>query len=283
MPQVEIQAFPKVNLFLHVTGKREDGYHLLDSLVVFPKGIADAIRVSDSDALTLNIDGTFSTWLQVAEENLVRSAFHRFPKRGHAGVKIDLEKNIPIGAGLGGGSADAAATIHALEQLYGKKLEKEERDRILLSLGADVPVCYEARPCRLQGIGEIITPWESVPSFYIALVWPGVPSHTKNVFAAYDRHFTVPLPELPIFSNQNDFLEFLDGTGNDLAQAAEKTCPVITEARTVMQNQKGCLLSRMTGSGSCVFGLFMNEAHSKDAAEALADHDPAWWARAGQF
>lgn len=278
MPQVEIQAFPKVNLFLHVTGKRDDGYHLLDSLVVFPTGVADVIRVEEGEGFTLT--GEFSGELQNGEDNLALRALRAFPGTKTAAIK--LEKNIPLGTGLGGGSADAAATIRALEKLFGP-LDAFARGRILLSLGADVPVCYVSAPCHFQGIGEIIRPVSALPSFYIVLAWPGVPSFTKDVFAAYQPVYKSPLSSLPAFKTQDDLLAFLITTQNDLATAAEKTCPPIMAARMAMESQKGCALARMTGSGSCVFGLFKTEEEASAAQHSIAAKNPGWWVRAGQF
>lgn len=279
MARITLQARPKVNLFLHVTGKRDDGYHLLDSLVVFPDGINDTLTFDDGDYFTLR--GEFAPLLTGDDQdNLVLRAVRAFP--GQKGMSIRLDKDIPPGAGLGGGSSDAAMTIRALEQIHGA-LPSTDRDRILLSLGADVPVCYEGTPSRFKGIGDVITPAPPLPPFHIVLAWPGVPSFTKDVFAAYDKNYSAPLGDLPDFQTQDDFLEFLKSTRNDLGPAAEKTCAPIADARTIMNAQSGCALARMTGSGSCVFGLFKEKGDAQNARTNLSIHNPSWWVRAGEI
>jgi 4-diphosphocytidyl-2-C-methyl-D-erythritol kinase len=273
-----VHARPKVNLFLHITGKRDDGYHLLDSLVVFPAGIEDSIIFNEGDSFS--VKGEFAHLLGDEKNNLIMRALQSFPDAGPCAITLD--KVIPPGAGLGGGSSDAAATIFALENIH-DRLDYDVLDDLLLKLGADVPVCYEASPSRIQGIGDVITPVSTLPSFHIVLAWPGVPSFTKDVFGAFDRDYSPLLSILPPLKTQDDLLDFLQETQNDLTDAAEATCPPIATARKAMASQTGCALARMTGSGSCVFGLFKNEEDAKNACASLSSQNPDWWVRQGTF
>ncbi len=274
MTAVTLSAPSKINLYLHVMGKREDGYHLLDSLVVFADDAADIVSVEESDSFSFSVSGPFASGIE--SDNLVTRAARMF--FGNTGIaencKIHLEKNIPIGAGLGGGSADAAATLHALEDLFQKKFTGDP-----LKLGADVPVCYESAPCRFQGIGERITPVPALPPLPMVLIWPGAPVATKDVFAARENTYRseITLPES--FGSLSDFVQFLSRTGNDLSKAAEHILPEILTARAFLE-QNGCLLARMSGSGSCVFGIFENRAQCMDVQKRCEKSYPAWWTRA---
>lgn len=279
-----LHATAKVNLYLHVTGKRADGYHLLDSLVAFPRDVHDDITIGPAEDFSLTIKGPFSTVLgaEDLETNLVIKAVKAFTvATGHnPKVRITLTKNIPLGAGLGGGSADAAATIRGLEQFTGITLPDNDRERILLQLGADVPVCDKDYPCRFRGIGEQIGKAIELPSLFILLVWPGKPSFTKDVFARYKQISLPALPDtLPFFQNKDDFLTFLNTTQNSLQDPAESICSVIREARDFMQAQQGCLFSRMTGSGASVFGLFDSEKLAQAAQNQVNHAHPDWWSR----
>lgn len=283
MDSVKRRARPKVNLYLHVTGQRDDRYHLLDSLVAFPVVESDIITVTKADNYSLDVIGPYAHLTGKPEDNLItRAAEYYFHQHKQVPLcSVTLEKNIPVGAGLGGGSGDAAETIRALEQLYGPM---DNRNSALTYLGADVPVCYEARSCRFEGIGDIITPVMPLPLLHIVLAWPGVSSYTKDVFAAYHQNFgtsNTPLPPIPSLTTQDDLLQFLQTTTNDLAGPAEQTCPPITQAREAMKSQKGCALARMSGSGSTVFGLFKDENYAKSARDTIALEYPSWWVRSG--
>lgn len=276
---VTLQAPAKLNLYLHVTGKRSDGYHLLDSLVVFLPDLCDRITLEKSEALSFKAGGLVPddahgmNNLAVKAVKAVADAAARAPD-----VHITLHKNIPAGAGLGGGSADAAAAVAGLEQLWDISIEEKERNRILLSLGADVPVCYHGAPCRFEGIGEIISDVPALPSFAMLLVWPDCHSATQAVFKGRAPHFRKDRVEIPAsFANLNAFIAFLAETGNDLQAAAENLYPPIAAARRFIAEQAGCSLARMSGSGSCVFGIFEDAAACKGAQAALQAAHPSWW------
>ncbi len=273
---------PKVNLYLHVTGKRDDGYHLLDSLVAFPDIDGDVITCTLADRFQFSMAGPYAVKTGDEENNLVVRAAHAYfnaiGKAAH--VSFMLEKNLPVGGGVGGGSSDAATTIRALEHLHGP-LPTEQRDRLLLNLGADVPVCYHGAPCRFEGIGEVITNVSTLPPLHMVLVWPGVSSSTPAVFREYKKPFS-PRADIPAgFADTKSCFHFLRETDNDLTEAALTLHPVIDEARHIIANQPGCLLARMSGSGACVFGLFTTEDESAKAVAGITANHPDWWIKKG--
>ncbi len=279
MPSLTLHATAKVNLYLHVTGKREDGYHLLDSLVAFPKDVYDVLSFEQADEFVLGIDGPFSKDLSADPSNLIIKAVNAvsYAAGRSSDLSIRLTKNIPLGSGLGGGSADAAATVHGLQKFWDIELPAPTIQDILISLGADVPICYANHACRFQGIGEKISDVVALSPLHILLIWPGKPSFTRDVFARYKPHSFAPLPEnLPSLQNKEDFLAFLKITRNDLQDPAESLCDEIRQARQFMKNQQGCLFTRMTGSGASVFGLF----ESQDVCKAAQKNVPlAWWSQ----
>jgi len=269
--KASIRAPAKINLYLHVTGMREDGYHFLDSLVVFADDVADIVTVEEQDNYSIQVTGPFASSLSA--ENIVSKAANAYGKP----CRITLEKNIPVGAGLGGGSSDAAAAIRGLEELYGPM---KNRESALLALGADVPVCYRAMPSRFQGIGEILSGAPTLPAFHILLVWPGKATATKDVFARREKNFRgapVLLPEA--FETLDHLVEFLRQQGNDLSDAAEAITHEIGHARKFIEMQDGCLLARMSGSGSCVFGIFPDAKSCEKACRDTLLAHPAWWAK----
>lgn len=278
------QAPAKINLFLHVNGRREDGYHRLDSLTVFARDAADTLVFTEQDRFSFAISGPFSAGLE--NGNLVVKAVRLMEEATGKTLtySIHLTKNIPAGAGLGGGSSDAATVVKAVEELWGNPLKEKERDALLLKLGADVPVCYRATPCRFRGIGDEISGAPSLPAFHMLMVWPNAHAATKDVFHAREKTYrthAVSFPEK--FADLAAFIEFLKTTGNDLAQAAEGLYPEIKTAREMMEKTQGCLLARMSGSGSSVFGIF-ETAQSCDAAKKIYSAEfPRWWAHTSGF
>jgi 4-diphosphocytidyl-2-C-methyl-D-erythritol kinase len=267
---ISLFAPAKVNLYLHVTAKREDGYHLLDSLAVFP-AMGDNVRVEDAAELSLDISGPFGAVLQAEPDNLLlRAARLLAPGRGAA---LHLEKNLPVASGIGGGSADAAAALRALNQLWG--LEDIALPPLALQLGADVPVCLASRPARMQGIGEILAPVPRLPEFGMVLVNPGVAVSTPAVFKARQGGFTPPanLPEAWV--SVDAMVADLLCCTNDLQTAAIGSQPVIGEVLDVLAALPGAKLTRMSGSGATCFALFATPAEAAAAAAAIAH--PGWW------
>ncbi len=260
----------KVNLALHVTGRRADGYHLLDSLVVFA-GVGDRVAVTRAPELRLTIDGPMAGALTVGPDNLVLRAA-RF--LGEERVAITLTKRLPVASGIGGGSADAAATIRAICRLRGRAVPEAA---LTAPLGADVPACLIGHPLRMQGIGERVEPLSGLPPAHLVLANPGVSLATPAVFRALRRSDGAPLPPLPWFTDVAGLARYLAACRNDLEDAACALEPVIGEVIAALGDQPGCLLARMSGSGATCFGLFADRAAATAAAAALRHRRPGWW------
>lgn len=275
----------KVNLYLHVTGRRADGYHLLDSLVAFVQDAADSIILTPAEKFSLTVSGPFAKNLPAdpAENLTVKAArgFCTVTGFDPESFSLHIEKNLPLGAGLGGGSSDAAQTVHLLEEFSGRTLEHTQREELLLSLGADVPVCYRACASRMSGVGEILVEAPPLPAMPILLIWPGAHSETKAVFSAREKTYTAQSVNMPpAFSGDSALIEFLERTDNDLRDAAISLTPVIADAEEFMRMQTGCRLARMSGSGASVFGLF-DTIESCRASQDKARSINGWWAQAG--
>lgn len=265
----------KVNLCLHVTGQRADGYHLLDSFVVFCD-IGDQIDVAAADDLRLAIDGPHSANLAASDDNLVLRAARLMQSR----AAIRLTKNLPVSSGIGGGSADAAATLRALARLTGKPLPDAAA---VLSLGADVPVCLAGTPLRMQGVGEKISPAPPLPETYVLLANPGIGVATPAVFKALAEKNNAALPAIPAFDAPADLADWLRQQRNDLEPAATRLVPEIAMVKAAIAAQPGCLIARMSGSGATCFGLFAKAEQAKAAAQALRHAQPHWWLASGEI
>ena len=263
----------KINLCLHVTGRRPDGYHLLDSLVVFA-GVGDRITVLAGKGLTLSLSGPESAALAVEADNLVLRAARAM---GVTHAALRLWKALPVASGIGGGSADAAATLRALSRLQGQALPGLAE---VLALGADVPVCLAGRPARMSGVGELLTELPPLPEVWLVLANPRVPVPTPRVFSALEQRENPGIPGLP--SSALRTAAHLAGwlaqtTRNDLVAPACAVAPVLAAVQSALQAQPGCLLARMSGSGGTHFGLFASAAEAATAAAALRSTQPGWW------
>jgi 4-diphosphocytidyl-2-C-methyl-D-erythritol kinase len=262
----------KVNLALHVTGRRADGYHLLDSLVVFPR-VGDRLRAEPSRELSLSVEGRFAACLDRGDNLVLRAARLLAPGRGAA---LTLDKRLPVASGIGGGSADAAAALRLLGRLWGVPLPPTAA---LLGLGADVPVCLAGVASRMRGIGEALEP-VALPAFWLVLANPGVPVATGAVFAALAGRFGPPLPHPPAFADAAALAGWLAARRNDLEAPAAALAPAIAGTLAALAAQPGCLLARMSGSGATCFGLFATAAEAEAAADALGRARPRWWVAA---
>jgi 4-diphosphocytidyl-2-C-methyl-D-erythritol kinase len=258
----------KVNLFLHVTGKREDGYHLLDSLAVFP-GVGDKLSAAPAATLSLTISGKFGAALQNDPDNLIlRAARLLWPEGGAA---LYLDKNLPIASGIGGGSADAAATLRLLQHLWNIEIPPD----LAAELGADVPVCLASRPTLMRGIGEILAPAPVLPPFGILLVNPGAGVSTSAIFAARTGPFSPPATLPAGWDSAGALARDLAALTNDLQAPAIALNPIIGEVLSTLASLPGALLTRMSGSGATCFALFATPEAAADAATAITN--PAWW------
>jgi 4-diphosphocytidyl-2-C-methyl-D-erythritol kinase len=263
----------KINLALHVTGRRGDGYHLLDSLVVFA-GVGDRVTVAASDARRFDLTGPQSANLPVTPENSVLRAARLFGRE--QGWHITLDKVLPVASGIGGGSADAAATLRLMARFWGMPLPPAAE---VLALGADVPVCLAGRAARMTGIGEGASPLRhAVPPAWLVLVNPGVPVPTPLVFKALTARQGPGLPDdLPAWPAAGHMAGFLRAMRNDLEGPAIGIAPVIAEVKAALAAQPGCLMARLSGSGATCFGLFADAAGAAGAAQALRLRQPGWW------
>lgn len=276
----------KINLALHVTGRREDGYHLLDSLVTFADhGDVVSVSLAEQDAFTLS--GPFSMALQQesSSDNLVIRArdLLRTAIVDHGGsaptVSIHLEKNLPIASGIGGGSADAAATLRALLRLWACPLPASILHAIALRLGADVPMCLQGTPLRATGIGDTVTPIPHLPGFGLVLGNPLKTVSTPSIFKALTRRDFAPIATVPTTSNQGDWLAALAQMRNDLEPVARTLCPEIAEISGLI-SESGAELTRMSGSGATCFGLYPSLEKAEKAKASLQAIKPDWYFQA---
>jgi len=269
----------KVNLTLHVVGRREDGYHLLDSLVVFA-GIGDSLSFAPAEDLSLTLDGPNAVRLE--GENIVLRAAHLLAD--WAGIvpraAIRLTKRLPVAAGIGGGSADGAATLRGLADLWSLTPSEEDLARLGAKLGADLPVCLRGTPTRLQGIGDKLDPVPALPPAWLVLVNPGIALSTPAVFKARTGGFSCPAPLEQAPRDAAHLAELLRQRTNDLFEAACSLVPEAGEVVAALAATPACLLARMSGSGATGFGLYAEQAEAEAAAQSLRATHPGWWVAA---
>jgi len=276
-----VRAPAKINLWLNVVGRRADGYHLLDSLIAFTD-LADEIEAVSSERLVLTVDGPLAPALAGETDNLVLKAARLLAD--YAGVApraaLHLTKRIPVAAGLGGGSADAAAALQALVELWRVALPVEELFDLAGRIGADVPMCLAGRPTRASGVGERLAPAPPLPSCAILLVNPGVALPTAQVFAARHGDFSRARPLTEPWTDMPSFVAALAERGNDLTDAAIALRPPIADVLAFLRKSEGALHAAMSGSGATCFALY----ETFDLAQRTAAHVPAsWWHHAGKL
>ena len=277
MPQLAEQAPAKINLDLRVTGRRTDGYHELDSLVTFAAW-GDRLTFAPERQLTLELSGPFAAALAENSDNLVLRAARRLADRAGCPphVRITLDKRIPVAAGLGGGSADAAATLRGLCRLWQLELPPADLLPLALELGADVPVCLLGRPARMRGIGERIEPIE-LPPLDLVLANPNQAVPTAQAFAGVGPIGPACGPDRPMPTDRAGMLAWLRRRGNDLEAPARRLAPAIAEVIEALSGQPGCRLARMSGSGATCFGVFDDAPAAARAARTLRRTRPEWW------
>lgn len=275
-------AAAKINLALHITGQRDDGYHLLDTLAVFTQA-GDTLRAARSDEDRFALSGRFASILRADADNLVLRArdLIRQLRPELPPVALDLEKSLPVASGIGGGSADAAATLRALSGMLDAPLSEAEFSVAALSLGADVPMCLASRPLRVRGIGEILAPVRGLPILHMVLVNPGMAVSTPTVFGSLLEKQNAPLPELTGNVAFSDLVDWLRKTRNDLQHPASVQVPQIGHVIAAL-DAAGAAFSRMSGSGATCFGLFPDATAAQAAARSLASRSPAWYVKATQ-
>jgi len=270
----------KINLALHVLGRRADSYHLLDSVVVFA-GVGDLLTAEPGDGLTLTVRGRFGPALAGEGDNLVLRAARLLAEAGgvRAEARLVLRKELPVASGIGGGSADAAAALRLLARLWRLEVPAPDLAALAMRLGADVPVCLAGRPARMQGVGEHLAALPALPACGLVLLNPGVPVATRDVFARRPPGFSRPLDLPPAWPDAAALAAALARAGNDLEVPAVGLAPAIGEALAALRADGDCMLARMSGSGATCFGLYASEAEAEAAAGRLAR--PGWWVWGG--
>ncbi len=279
--EITVLAPAKINLYLHLTGRRADGYHRLDSLIVFA-GLGDTLRIAPGTDIELAVEGPEAHALGNIEDNLVlRAARLLAERRGLAyGAAMTLDKRLPVGAGMGGGSVGAAAALNALVRLWRQNPGRDELLEMALELGADVPVCLAGRAALVGGIGEVLAPAPALPAAWLVLANPGIQLATKEVFAAREGDFgpADPLHETP--GDVEDLARLLARRRNDLTAPALRLAPVIGEVLDALERLEGCRLARMSGSGATCFALIDDAQAAADGALGLGRAHPGWWVAA---
>ncbi|PSJ61478.1 4-(cytidine 5'-diphospho)-2-C-methyl-D-erythritol kinase [Pseudaminobacter soli (ex Li et al. 2025)] len=267
----------KINLALHVTGRRADGYHLLESLAVFTE-FGDRLTVAPAAEDSFVVTGPFAAHVPVDAGNLViraRDALRALAPASATPVAITLEKNLPIASGIGGGSSDAAAALRALSRHW--RIDADLAS-LGLKLGADVPMCLSARSLVARGIGELLEP-VSLPSLPLVLVNPGVAVSTPEVFRALANRENPALPPLPAALEAASVVDWLRTTRNDLEAPARMLAPIIGDALDAL-DRSGAQFTRMSGSGATCFGLFDSRTKADAAAASIRAGSPGWFVAA---
>ncbi len=279
---LSVAAPAKLNLYLHVTGKRSDGYHELDSLITFA-AVHDSLFVTADEGFSVAVAGPFAAALKNATgENLIARAARLLAEAAgiQARASIRLYKRLPVAAGVGGGSSDAAAALRALAALWRLSPDKDELFALALRLGADVPVCLMGRTAFVGGIGERLAPGPDLSDVGLVLVNPGIPLSTAAVFGARDGPYSVPGRFEATPADTASLARLLAARRNDLEAPARALAPAIAAALDGLAAAAGCRLARMSGSGATCFGLFDNTATAARAARGLKSAWPDWWVEA---
>jgi 4-diphosphocytidyl-2-C-methyl-D-erythritol kinase len=275
----------KINLTLHVLGRRPDGYHEIESLVAFAD-VGDRLAFHSGARLELLVQGPTAAASGANRDNLVLKAARALAERvdGLRTGRFMLDKRLPVAAGLGGGSSDAAAALRLLAQHNGLSLDDDRVRAAAGATGADVPVCLAAKARVMRGIGEILSGPSELPDLPAVLINPGVAVSTKDVFAA------LAAPALASPAQPDDFIAInadaaslisvLTARRNDLETPAIRLQPIIADVIEALRGVPDCLLARMSGSGATCFGLFGSTGVAQEAAQVLQADQPSWWVRA---
>jgi 4-diphosphocytidyl-2-C-methyl-D-erythritol kinase len=272
-------AKAKINLHLHITGRAENGYHQLDSLVAFTS-LHDEIQIKPSDKFQLNISGLSANCSE--EDNLITRAAHLLAKHENISphIQIDLVKNIPLAGGLGGGSADAAATLTSLKKLWNISSD-DVIESIAASLGSDIVACLNNKPVVMRGTGNTILPAPHMPTLFGVLVNPNVACSTPEVYKVYaqsHRAFSTDIQFPDQFESALSLCAFLrQNTRNDLTEAAITIAPDIKDVLESLDKIPDCLLARLSGSGATCFALFDSESNAQECYTKIQHSHPNWW------
>jgi 4-diphosphocytidyl-2-C-methyl-D-erythritol kinase len=268
---VTFPAYAKINLSLEVISRRADGYHMLRSVVSFAD-VGEYVSAEESNDLNLVINGAFAAHLSTTDNIILEVARGFAAHVNHkVGARLSLHKTMPIASGIGGGSSDAAATLHCLNHLWGCKLSLEALQAFALPYGADIPACLYAKPCIMEGIGNIITPYEELPQLHAVLINPMKAVSTQSIFRALPAQ--LPCPALILE-------EDIHKMRNDLQPYAITQCEEIAHTLALLAQQPACKVARMSGSGATCYGLFECATDAQTSALSLQNAFPNYWVRA---
>jgi len=268
----------KINLFLHVTGKRPDNYHLINSIFAFSE-FGDKIKICESQKDELLITGEFSNQIEDSLDNLVfkTADIIREQYNIEKPIKIHLEKNIPVGAGMGGGSSDAASTAKLLRKLWNLDIADSELASLLLPIGADIPPCVHGKLSFISGIGEEIHSLALDNKLSILLVNPMIHITTADIFKMGIENYSTNIEISDIPKTEKELILWLQNKNNDLENNAIDLFPEVGNLINEISNLDNCMLARMSGSGSTCFGIFNNIDDAKNAANVIKDIYPDYW------
>jgi 4-diphosphocytidyl-2-C-methyl-D-erythritol kinase len=284
MTSLRITAPAKLNLSLHITGKRPDGYHTLESLVAFTE-FGDTLEIMPADTLTLAVTGPFADALHISDEqNLVMKAASMLRLRTGctAGARLVLHKQIPVSAGLGGGSSDAAAALRGLYRFW--RIDNDHDEGVLhhiaRKIGSDVPACLVRQTAWVRGAGEEVSPLTSFPEASIVLVKPAEELLTADIYRSFSGNFT-PRGTMPnALPDVNSLVQAIQPKRNDLQSPAMTLLPIINDVLSAIGATRGCLLARMSGSGPTCFGIYATPHDAQHAAQGLNHTYSSWWCTA---
>jgi 4-diphosphocytidyl-2-C-methyl-D-erythritol kinase len=275
---LKAKSLAKINLFLHIMGRRKDDYHELDSLVVFTEDVYDVISIELSDHYQFIIDGPFANKL-IKNENIITLAVNLLSQKYQKKplVKINLTKNLPVASGIGGGSSNAATAIKLLCKLWNLSISDSEMISICKNIGADVPMFIINQASYFNGIGEILTPLKKIPNIWAILVNPGISVSTPEIFKmGLKKHYKQHIYHEYSF-NKKTLISFLKKTQNDLYFNSLKLVPSLSKILDTLASFEGCEISRMSGSGATCFGIFSNVQLAETALKSLQIMFPNYW------
>ena len=270
---IKCKAFAKINLFLNVFDKTKDNLHNLNSLVCFIS-LYDEISISENKEFSLKVKGPFKNF--ITDKNIIKKTVQSYSKflNIKTKYKIILNKKIPVSAGLGGGSADAAAVLKGLNNLNNKKIKQKDLFNIAMKIGSDVPACLYNKNVFFSGYGQILSKAPKLPTFFALLINPGKELSTKNIFNMYKKKNSKKI-------NNNfeydKFFFWVKKQNNDLQEYSQKILPEIKQMLNFLNRSQKCLVSRMTGSGPTVFGIFKKKIDAKKINILLKKKHPHWW------
>lgn len=280
-----LAAPAKINLFLHVTGRRDDGYHLLQSIVVFAEA-GDHLTFSRHDSLFIDIEGYFADAVGDLRDNLVYKAAQALAQEYDyvPTGQITLQKNLPVASGMGGGSSDAATTLRGLCRLWGLSEENGRLERLAAQLGADVPACLYRRPVWMEGVGDKMMRMQDMPDMQLVLVTPPVQTPTPEVFKCFARRFSgrysPPIKHAGRRKSLQEWIADLRFYRNDLTDAAIEVSPDIRTALAAIAATPNCHIARLSGSGATCFGIYDSAGAAQAAVNKLRQEYPRWWIKA---